>query len=381
MVNFSYCNPTRIEFGKGKENSIGEYLNEYGAKNVLILFGSDRVKKDGLFDKATASLTKFGIKFSELGDIVSNPVLSKVYEAINLARKNGADSVLAIGGGSVLDTAKSVAAGAKYDGDVWDLFLAKAPIKDALMVFDIMTLAATGSEMNSFAVVTNEDTKEKISITSSLVNPKVSVINPELMKSISKNYLVYSAADIIAHSIEGYLTATHHPEIISKLVEANISTIIKTTEILLADPDNYDARAEFAWAATCALNGTTYVGVGGYSYPNHMIEHSISALYGVPHGAGLSVVMPAWMKWYKNKNEAQFSRFAKVIFGKNSADEGIEALKTWFAKIGTPTKLRDFGLDMSVSDITTAALHHAKAFGIADIYTKDVLEEILNLAY
>ncbi|AII15146.1 family III metal-dependent polyol dehydrogenase [Campylobacter iguaniorum] len=382
MQNFSFYNPVQIEFGKDKENHIGEYIAKFGVKKVLLMYGSERIKKDGLFDKVVASLAKNGVEFVQCGGVVSNPVLSKVYEAINLAKSSNVDGVLAVGGGSVLDSSKTIAAGARYDGDVWDFFIGKASPKDALPLFDIITLAATGSEMNDGAVVTNEQTKQKYAFSSPLVFPKVSVINPELMKSISKDYLVYSASDIIAHSIEGYFTASSHPELISKYIEANITTIIKTTEILLKNPDDYEARAEFAWAATNALNGTTYVGVENFSYPNHMIEHSISALYNVAHGAGLSVVMPAWMQWYKSKNEARFSRFAKEIFGKNSADEGIKALKDWFEKIGTPTKLRDFNLNKSsIDEITKVALEHAKAFGLADIYTKEVLEEILNLAY
>ena len=254
----------------------------------------------------------------------SNPVLSKVKEAIKIAKDFGADSVLAIGGGSVLDSAK-VAAGACYDGDVWDFFTGKSPSR-ALKIFDVITLAATGSEMNSGAVVTREETRQKYAIDGRVLYPKVSIIDSELQASVSREYLVYSASDIIAHSIEGYFTASVQPGLISSYVEANIKAVIKTTEILLANPDDYDARAEFAWAATMALNGLTYVGTGGYSYPNHMIEHAMSAVTDCAHGAGLSVVMPAWMKWYKDRNLAQFERFAREIFGLKGADEGIAAV-------------------------------------------------------
>lgn len=381
MVNFSYKNPTRIEFGRDKEKEIGGYIAEENIKKVLLAYGSDRIKKDGLFGLVVASLEANGIEFVELGGIVSNPVLSKVYEAVDLAEEHGVEAILSVGGGSVLDSAKAIAAGALYDGDVWDFFIGKSAIQKALPIFDIITLAATGSEMNTYAVVTNEATKQKYSIASPHLYPKVSVINPELQKSVSKEYLVYSAADIIAHSIEGYFTATSHPDIIAAYVEANIATVMKTTETLLAEQDDYDARGEFAWAATQALNGTTYLGVEGYGFPNHMIEHTLSALFNVPHGAGLSVVMPAWMKWYVSQNERQFKRFAQKLFGLSSAMEGIEALESWFNKVGTPTRLSQLSIKENDLDaIVENACDHAEAFGLAETYTKEVLREILKKA-
>ena len=326
MFDFTFHNPVKIEFGRGKERNIGLYMREFDAKRTLLIYGSDRIKKDGLFDKVTASLKENGIEFIELGGVVSNPVLSKVYEGIELARKFNADSVLSVGGGSCLDSAKAIAAGALYGGDVWDFFTGKNPSR-ALKIFDVITLAATGSEMNSGAVVTNEATKQKFSIHGDVLYPLVSVVNPQLQASVSREYLVYSAADVIAHSIEGYFTAKVQPDIINLYIETNIKTVMKTTEILLADPDDYDARAEFAWAATMALNGLTYVGTHGYSYPNHMLEHAMSAVVNCAHGAGLAVIMPAWMKWYKSRNFGAFERFAREIFGVTSADDGIAAFK------------------------------------------------------
>lgn len=339
MESFAYHNPTVLDFGKDKEKQIGQHLAAHGVKKVLITFGSNRIKNDGLFDVVATSLHANQIEFVEFGGIVSNPILSKVYEGIDVARAHQVDAILSVGGGSVLDSSKAIAAGVMYDGDVWDLFLGKSPINSALPIFDILTLAATGSEMNCGAVVTNEKTQQKFAINAPALFPKVSVVDPVLMQTVSKDYLVYSAADIIAHSIEGYFTAAVQPHFQSRLVEAIIKTVIETTEILIEDPLNYDARAEFAWASTQALNGLIYSGTAGFSYPNHMIEHSLSALYNVPHGAGLSVVMPAWMKWYHTKNPQQFERFAREIFGKSTAIEGIAALESWFNKVGTPTRL------------------------------------------
>ena len=374
MENFSFCNPTQIEFGKDKEKNIGKYISQNGVKKVLLVYGSKRVIEDGLFDVVIKSLKENGVDFIAFGGVVSNPILGTIQNAIKIAKDEQVDGVLSLGGGSVLDSSKAIAVGTLYDSDVWDFFLGKEQIKKALPIFDIITLAATGSEMNGYAVVTNEKTKQKFSIWSPLVYPKVSVINPELQKSVSKEYLVYSATDIIAHTIEGYFTAKIQPKYMSRQVENIIKTVIETTEILIKNPDDYNARGEFAWAATNALNGTTTVGTAGFSFPNHLIEHALSALYNVPHGAGLSVVIPAWAKWYYKENEAQFIRFAKEIFGKNTALEGIEALESWFNKIGTPTRLNQFGLDKSnISDIIEN-LSYQNDIG------KDDLEKILSNA-
>ena len=381
MDNFTFFNPTRIEFGTDQEQRIGQHLAKHGIQKVLLTFGSDRIKRDGLFAQVSASLAAHGIAFVECGGIVSNPVISKVREGIVLARTHQVDAVLSVGGGSVLDSAKAIAAGARYDGDVWDLFIGKADIQAALPIFDILTLAATGSEMNSGAVVTNEATKEKFAIRSVHTFPKVSIVNPALMQTVSRDYLVYSAADIIAHSIEGYFTASVQPRFQSRLVEAIINTVIETTETLLAEPTDYAARAEFAWASTQALNGLIYSGTAGYGYPNHMIEHSLSALFNVPHGAGLSVVIPAWMKWYHGRNPAQFERFAKNVFGVATAEQGIAALEKWFDKIGTPTRLSQLGItEANLPATIENVLGNAAYFGVAEIYTRDVVTTLLNNA-
>lgn len=381
MENFTYQNPTCIEFGKEKETTIGQHLHTHGMKNILVVYGSERIKKDGLFDTVVKSLQAFGITYSELNGIVSNPLLSKVYEGIALAKTHNVDGILAIGGGSVLDSSKAIAVGAVYAGDVWDFFIGKEAITQALPVFDIMTLAATGSEMNCFAVVTNDQTKQKFSIAHPTIYPKVSIINPELQSSVSKAYLVYSASDIIAHCIEGYFTASVQPTFINKQIEAIITTVMETTEILLEHPNDYDARAQFAWAATCALNGLTYVGTAGYSYPNHMIEHSLSAICNVPHGAGLSVVMPAWMRWYKDQNEAQFKRFAKHVFWLSDANQGIDALEAWFNKIGTPTRLSQLGIDaQTLETVVENAAQSAVHFGLDARYTQENIRCILHNA-
>jgi alcohol dehydrogenase YqhD (iron-dependent ADH family) len=254
MDNFTFYNPTKIDFGIGKEERIGQHLAEHGIRKVLLCYGSERIKRDGLFATVSTSLAAHAVDFVECGGIVSNPLLSKVREAIALAREHQVEAILSVGGGSVLDSSKAIAAGTLYAGDVWDLFIGKGSIGAALPVFDILTLAATGSEMNNGAVVTNDATREKFAIGSVHTFPKVSIVNPALMQTVSRDYLVYSAADVIAHAIEGYFTATDQPTFHSRMVEAIITTVIETTETLLVEPGNYAARAEFAWASTQALN-------------------------------------------------------------------------------------------------------------------------------
>ncbi len=381
MHDFTYYNPTRIEFGKDKENYIGRYIKEAGIENVLLVYGTGSIKKSGLYERIVNSLNENGIAYQELDGVVSNPLLTRVNDGIDIAKTRQLQAVLGVGGGSVADSAKAIAAGAKYDGDVWDFFIHKAEITQALPVFTVMTLAATASEMNGNSVVMNDATKQKYSISSVLVNPVVSVVNPELMATVTPEYLAYSAVDIIAHSIEVYFTASTHPHFNSRIVESIVKSVIETTEILLAEPDNYDARGEFAWVASQALNGLTPAGTAGGSFPNHMIEHALSALYNVAHGAGLSIVIPAWMKWYKEQNPAQFERFAKEVFDLEGADAGITALEAWFAGIGSPIRLQDTGIPKEgINALAENAAELAKVWGMDEQYPKETIATILEKA-
>lgn len=381
MNDFTYHNPTKIEFGKAKENKIGLYIKEANIKKVLLVYGTGSIKKNGLYKNIINSLNENDIAYEELDGVVSNPLLSRVNDGIKIAKENKIEAVLGVGGGSVADSAKAIAAGAMYDGDVWDFFINKAQITQALPVFTVMTLAATASEMNGNSVVMNDETSQKYSIASVLVNPRVSVINPDLMATVSSDYLAYSAVDIIAHSIEVYFTATDHPNFNSRIVESIIKTVMETTEILLENPNDYDARAEFAWVAIQALNGLTPAGTAGGNFPNHMIEHSLSALYNVAHGAGLAVVIPAWMKWHKNQNVKQYERFAKEIFNESDADKGIELLEAWFAKIGAPVTLKDSNIPREgIKDLAINASSTAVMWGMGEQYSVDTIVEILEKA-
>jgi alcohol dehydrogenase YqhD (iron-dependent ADH family) len=381
MKAFTYFNPARIEFGAGKEKNIGKYISEYGVTKVLVVYGSERIKKDGLFDTITKSLAENGISFEALGGVQSNPLLSKVYEGVKIAKTKGVEAILAVGGGSVLDSSKSIAAGATYEGDVWDFFTYKAVPNKALKIFDIMTLAATGSEMNNYAVVTKDETKEKFSLAGAATFPTVSVINPELQSTVTPKYLAYSAADIFAHSLDMYLSATYLPEFIAGHIENILKTVIRTTEILLKDASNYEARAEFAWAATQALNFTTFCGVENNRFDTHFLEHTLSAEYNIAHGAGLSIIMPAWMKWQKSFLPERFERFATKMFGVKGADAGIEALKSWYIKIGTPVTLEEGNIpEADIPMLVEKLSVVAKLWGAESLYTKDMITTVLQNA-
>ncbi|MGE4520101.1 MAG: iron-containing alcohol dehydrogenase [Desulfobacteraceae bacterium] len=381
MREFTFYNPVRIEFGKNKEENIGQYIKDYGVKSVLIVYGSDRIKKDGLFDRVAASLKDQGISFESIGGVISNPVVSLVREAIEIVKKNNLQGILAVGGGSVLDSAKAVAAGCRYDGDVWDFFVGKAEVKEAAGVFSIMTLAATGSEMNPYGVVTNTETKQKYPIGSPLLFPKVSVINPDLMASVTPSYLAYSAVDIFSHCLDLYFTASYLPGYTAALIENILETVMRTTDILLKNPDDYDARGEFAWAATMALNGNTFVGVEGNTFDTHMIEHAMGALYNVPHGAGLAVVLPAWMKDIKDQNPDRFKTFASKLFGESDIDAGISGLTDWFRSIGAPVTFAEAGLsEDAVDPIAENAFGNAKLWAMDEMYPKERIAKILMKA-
>ncbi|MBN2869389.1 MAG: iron-containing alcohol dehydrogenase [Campylobacterales bacterium] len=382
MTPFTYHNPTRIEFGPGTENRIGECLNKDAVERVLLVYGTGSIKKNGLYERVLQSLQNAHIEYVELSGVVSNPVLSKVYEGIELSRAFDAQAILAVGGGSVIDTAKAVAAGVPgAGGDVWEFFTGARELDSALPVYTIVTLAAAASEMNGNSVITNEKTSQKYSIGSKLLNPRLSIVNPELMMSVSKEYLVYSASDIIAHAIETYFTAADHPRFQSRLVESIVKSVIELTDCLIEHPEDYHARAEFAWVSSQALNGLTTSGTGGGNFPNHMIEHALSALFNIPHGAGLSIVVPAWMSWYKEKNLPQFERFAKKVFGKTSAEEGITMLKRWYGSIGTPITLAQAHIPKErIPEIAKNAYELGIVWGMGEEYSVQDIEAILEKA-
>ncbi len=381
MENFTFYNPTKIIFGKGEENKIGEILKKDNIKKVLFIYGKGSIKKIGLYDKVVESLKKANIEFIEYSGVRPNPILSHTLEGIKLAKHEKVEAILAVGGGSVIDEGKAIAVGAVTEENVWVYFKHEKEVQAALPLYAILTLAATGTEMNGNAVITNEETKEKLYISSPFIYPKVSILNPELTFTVPLKYQAYAAVDVIAHTIELYFSGETCPKIQSRFIEALIKTVMESTQKILENPQDYEARAEFMWASTLALNGLVQIGIKGGAFHNHMIAHAIGGLYDLPHGACLSIVIPAWMNWFKQKNIKQFERFAQKIFNKSSVEEGIESLKTWFKKIGAPVSLSEAGLPSNaIDEITKIVIKIAPIWNLSHIYNEDAIREILSFA-
>jgi alcohol dehydrogenase YqhD (iron-dependent ADH family) len=378
MKEFVFYNPTRIVFGEGKTSEIGKYVS---GQKCLLLYGSGSIKQNGIYDRVISSLKEQGVSFIEKSGIKPNPVISFVREAIDLARKEQVDCLLAVGGGSVIDTAKAVAAGFYYEGDVWDYFINKARITRALPIYVVLTLAASASEMNCGAVLTNEETKQKFNISAEALFPRTSILDPTNTYTVPRRQVANGSVDAIVHVLEGYFTGTYpHTPIQDGFVETLVKTIIATTRKIMESPTDYDARANFMWAATLALNGLTTAGIGKGGSPNHMIGHSLSALYDLDHGASLSIVLPAWLKYNQQTLARKLTHFGQVIFGQNDAAATIKAIEDYFHEIGAPIRLSEANIDRSeIQKIAENAVGLARKWGLKS-YTQDVIARILELA-
>jgi len=385
MQNFVFENPTKIIFGKGSIARIGAEAKRFGGR-VLMVYGMGSVRASGVYEQVLNSLKEAGVDVVELSGVKSNPLLSKAKEGIALARAKQVDAVLAVGGGSVIDTAKTIAAGVKADHDPWEFFVYTKLVREALPVLVVLTMSASASEMNAAAVITNDETLQKFSVRSPLIQPKASILDPEVLYTVSPAYTAYSAVDIVTHMLEGYFTNTESGEspLQDRMVYAFMKTIMEATAKSLADPRDYDARANFMWSGTLAFNGLTTAGMGIVGFPVHMIEHSLSALYDIAHGAGLSIVLPGWMTWSAAKRPARFARLAREFFGTAEADDakaaaaGIAKLRDWFRSIGSPVSLKEGGIpEGDIEKIADNAVELAKTWKLKD-YTKDVIVEVLN---
>ena len=353
MENFQICTPTNLVFGKGTQHQIGELIKPY-AKKVLLHYGGGTVKKIGLYDDVKNSLNAAGIAFTELGGAVPNPRLTLVNEGIQLCKKENIDFVLAIGGGSAIDSGKAIAAGFYHDGDVWDLFEGTAPITKALPVATILTIPAAGSEMSMSAVVTNEEKGRKKGINHDAIRPVVSIVNPEYFISLPKNQMGNGVADILSHMFERYFTNTKNVDVTDGMCEAVIKAVMKNALIVSKEPTNYDAWADLGLGGIIAHNG--WLGIGrAQDWACHDMEHELSAYNDVAHGAGLAVLTPAWMKYVYKDNIYMFVQFAVNIMGVDQSYrdpeakvlEGIRRLEDFFKKIGLPRTLSDLNIPES----------------------------------
>lgn len=353
MLNFDLYMPARIVFGRGTQSRIGELLKPH-AKKVLLHYGGGSIKRTGLYDTVVKSLNDAGIPFVELGGVVPNPRLSLVHEGIELCRRENVDLILAVGGGSAIDSSKAIAMGVYYDGDVWDIYDTGKPIEKALPVAVVLTIPAAGSESSGDTVISNEETGRKYGYGSPKLRPLISVMNPELFFTLPKNQIANGVADMMSHIFERYFTNTTHVDLTDALCEATLRTIISNAPRLMEDPQDYDAWAEIGFAGTVAHNGL--LGMGReQDWACHAMEHELSAAYDVAHGAGLAVLTPAWMKYVYKDNLDMFVQFAVNVMGvskgfRDKEDvirEGIARLQNFYRVMGLPQTLTELGIDES----------------------------------
>lgn len=363
MNNFDYYAPTEVVFGKQTQNEVGSYIDKYGGKNVLIVFGSDRVIKNGLIDEVKESLNQENIKYTLLGGVVPNPQLSKVYEGIELGHQHNIDFILAIGGGSAIDTAKAIAYGiAEPDQDVWTLYEHTRQAVSCLPVASILTIAAAGSETSMGSVITNEVTHEKHAYDDNLARPKFTIMNPELTLTLPKYQTNSGITDIMMHTMERYFTNGSHMELTDAIAEGLLKTVMKNAKILQADPTNYEARAEIMWAGSLSHNDLTGLGTDGGDFATHMLEHEVSGMYGVTHGAGLAAIWPSWARYVCQDNLSRFVKFAINVMKVDStgteseiALKGIQAMEDFYHSIEMPINLKELKVSLTDDEIEIMA--------------------------
>ena len=379
MDNFNFYSPTEFVFGMNRENECGELVKKYGGTKVLIHYGGGSAVRSGLIDRVKASLDAAGIPHVELGGVKPNPHDSLVYKGIEIVRENGIDFILAVGGGSTIDSSKAIAMGVPYKGDFWDFYEGKASAACALPIGVVQTIAAAGSEGSGDSVVTKEDGMLKRGASSEHIRPKFAVQNPALLCTLPAYQTACGITDIMAHVFERYFTNTLEVEITDRLCEAVLLTMVKEGPRAIADPTNYQVRANNMWAGTVAHNGV--VGCGrSQDWNSHAIEHELSGLYDCAHGAGLAVIMPAWMEYVVDHNVMRFAQMATRLFGcqmnfenpKATALEGIKAFRKFLHSIGMPINFAELGAKEEDIPKLVEKLNPGDGWGFVPLKAKDV---------
>lgn len=392
MNNFDWYAPTHIVFGRGTESEVSSLLKSSKCNRVLLHYGSGSVIRTGLLGKIKSSLDKAGIDYVELGGVVANPRLSLVYEGIELAKSKGVDFILAVGGGSVIDSAKAIAYGAVSDFDVWDLYDRKRTPESALPVGVVLTIAAAGSEMSNSSVITNEDGGIKRGYSNNMARPKFAILNPELTMTLPDFQTACGCTDIMMHTMERYFTSAGNMELTDGIAEALLRTVIKNALILVEDPKNYEARAEVMWAGSLSHNGLTGCGNGDDDFATHRIEHEISGMFDVAHGAGLAAIWGSWARYVLDDCLPRFKQFATNVWNvEDSGDdrevalEGISRTEVFFKSIGMPISLKDFEFELTDEVIDELAEKCERAVGgkvgAAKVLYRNDFKEIYRMAY
>ncbi len=353
MQNFTFYNPTKLIFGKDQLSQLQTEIPQYG-KKVLVVYGGGSIKRNGLYDKVMAELTEIGAEVFELAGVEPNPRISTVRKGVEICKNEGVDFLLAVGGGSVIDCTKAIAAGAKYDGDAWDLVIKKAFAAEALPFGTVLTLAATGSEMNAGSVITNWETNEKYGWGSPVTFPKFSILDPVNTFTVPRNQTVYGIVDMMSHVLEHYFHLEENTDFQDRMCESLLITIMEAAPKLLENLESYEHRATILYSGTMALNGILNMGYRG-DWATHNIEHAVSAVYDIPHGGGLAILFPNWMKHNLNVKPERFKQLAVRVFNVDTAGktdeqaalEGIEKLREFWNSIGAPSRLADYDIDDS----------------------------------
>jgi alcohol dehydrogenase YqhD (iron-dependent ADH family) len=381
MDNFQYFNPTQVVFGKNTIESIGKNIKKDKITKVMLLAGSGSIKQNGVYDKVVKSLNSSQIEFVEYWGVRPNPTLVHAEEVKAFAKANNIDGILAVGGGSVIDEAKSISGGYYLDS-IWDLFGAKVQPKAALPIYVILTLSATGTEMNSFAVLSNEDEKRKWSFGSPLVYPKISIIDPSVQATLPKRQTANGGVDSLSHLMENYFMSNLNNEIGLTLNEVTQRTVISQIDNLMENPNDYTARANFAWSSTIALNGMTSIGMLGGEWTSHAIEHALSILNPeVAHAEGLSVIFPAFINYVYDAKPEIFDRWAANVYGIQNGLEGTEVMKSKFKSWSSPTTLRELGFSKSDYPEIIKCIEEYGRTGRIKQLSEESFIKILDLAY
>lgn len=384
MENFTYYNPAKLIFGKGQIEQLEVEVPQYG-KNVLLVYGGGSIKRNGLYDQVVEILKKSNLQIFELAGVEPNPRLSTVHRGVEICKNEKIDFILAVGGGSVIDCTKAIAAGAKYDGDAWDIVTKKHIPTEALPFGTVLTLAATGSEMNSGSVITNWETKEKYGWSSPLTFPKFSILDPVNTFTVPKNHTVYGIVDMMTHIFEQYFHHTKNTPLQDRFCESTLKTVIETAPKLIEDLENYELRETILYSGTIALNGQLQMGYRG-DWASHNIEHAVSAVYDIPHAGGLAIIFPNWMKHNLDVNVSRFVQLAVNVFdvdptGKDDREvalEGIDRLREFWSSIGAPSRLKDYNITDEKIDLMADKAMVNGEFGNFNKLNKDDVVAILT---
>lgn len=391
MQNFNYYAPTRVVFGKGAENEVGKLIKEQNCKKVLVHYGGGSVIRSGLLDRVYTSLEAEGIAYTTLGGVVPNPRLSKVREGIELCQREGVDFILAVGGGSVIDSSKAIGYGLTNEGDVWDFYTKKRTATACLPIGTILTIAAAGSEMSDSSVITNEDGWIKRGYSSNYCRCKFAILNPELTYTLPDYQTQSGCVDIMMHTMERYLNHSTNMEMTDGISEALICTVMKNSRILKQDPTNYEARAEVMWAGSLSHNGLTGCGTDGGDWASHQLEHELGGMFDVAHGAGLAAVWGSWARYVYKDRADRFAKLAENVLmvphddnPEKTALAGIEAMEDYYRSVDMPTSLRELGIEPTEEQIQELAdkcsFQNTRTIGKVKVLNREDIAKIYRMA-